>query len=66
MKDKWVLLDIVMPLMYLGAVIFAIALIVTIWALALTAKPIKLFYKAMAFILGKSWYWIRSPLSEQG
>lgn len=66
MKDKWILLDIAMPLMYLGAVIFAIVLIVSVWALALMVKPVKLLYKALASILCRSWYWIRSPLSEQG
>ena len=67
MKDRWgPLFDIVMLLVYLGAIIFAIALILTVWVLALIIRPIQLFYKGMAFILGRSWYWIRSPLSEQG
>jgi hypothetical protein len=66
MKDKWILLDIVMPLMYLGAVIFAITLVITVWVLALMVKPVKLLYKALAFVLSRPWHWIRSPLSEQG
>jgi hypothetical protein len=67
MKDRWgPVFDLVMPLIYLFAIVCAILLIFTVSILTLIIRPIKLFFKGIAFITGKSWNWIRSPLSDQG